>query len=207
MQISRFKGFFTAPAIDQSVIAVTQHFRYFQSFKFHRPGVLRIFQQSRTERVFNGTGHFSKHARYKARYSVHNYQREGDAEHDDQRREQHLVAAARDLEENAQRDENQRGKQLIGRAEQRPDVGVADLREHIAQHKRQNRGEVGIAQKLAPWLGVRHIVHAEQLLKAHPRDTGNGVKAREGKGRDAHGHKDRGGVSSKSVMNRPLIIK
>ena len=120
--------------------------------------------------------------------------REGDAEHDDQRREQHLVAAARDLEENAQRDENQRGKQLIGRAEQRPDVGVADLREHIAQHKRQNRGEVGIAQKLAPWLSVRHIVHAEQLLKAHPRNTGNGIKARQGKSGDAHGHKDRGGV-------------
>ena len=121
--------------------------------------------------------------------------REGDAEHDDQRREQHLVAAAGDLEENAQRDENQRGKQLIGRAEQRPDVGVADLREHIAQHKRQNRGEVGIAQKLAPWLGVRHIVHAEQLLKAHPRNTGNGIKARQGKSGDAHGHKDRGGVA------------
>ena len=121
--------------------------------------------------------------------------REGDAEHDDQRREQHLVAAAGDLEEDAQRDENQRGKELIGRAEQRPDVGVADLSKHIAQYKRQNRGEIGIAQKLAPGLGVSHVVHAEQLLEAHPRDTGNGVKTREGKRRDAHGHKDRGGIA------------
>ena len=121
--------------------------------------------------------------------------REGDAEHDDQRREQHLVAAAGDLEEDAQRDENQRGKELIGRAEQRPDVGIADLGKRIAQYKRQNRGEIGIAQKLAPGLGVSHVVHAEQLLEAHSRDTGDGVKAREGKGRDAHGHKDRGGIA------------
>ena len=39
-----------------------------------------------------------------------------------------------------------------------------------------------------------HIVHAEQLLEAHARDTRDGVKAREGEGGDAHRHKDRGGV-------------
>ena len=42
---------------------------------------------------------------------------------------------------------------------------------------------------------MSHVVHAEQLLEAHPRDTGDGVKAREGKRRDAHGHKDRGGIA------------
>ena len=119
---------------------------------------------------------------------------ERDAKHDDERREKHLVAAARDLEEDAQRDEHERGEQLVRRAEQRPDVGVADLREHVAEHERQHRGEIRVAQELAPGLGVGHVVHAEKLLEAHARDTRDGVKAREGEGGDAHRHKDRGGV-------------
>ena len=120
--------------------------------------------------------------------------RERDAKHDDERREEHLVAAARDLEEDAQRDEHERREQLVGRAEQRPDVGVADLREHVAEHERQYGGEIRVAQELAPGLGVGHVVHTEKLLEAHARDTRDGVKAREGEGGDAHRHKDRGGV-------------
>ena len=52
---------------------------------------------------------------------------EGDAEHDDQRGEEHLVAAAGDLQEDAQGRQDQSAQQLVCRTEQRPDVGVAIL--------------------------------------------------------------------------------
>ena len=61
---------------------------------------------------------------------------EGDAEHDDERREQHLVVAAGDFHEHAERDEHQRRQQLVGGAEQRPDVAVADLGQDEAVDQR-----------------------------------------------------------------------
>ena len=51
----------------------------------------------------------------------------GNAQHDDQRGEQHLVAAAGHLQEHAQGSQHQCAQQLVGRTEQRPDVGVTDL--------------------------------------------------------------------------------
>ena len=54
-----------------------------------------------------------------------NQSSEGDAQHDDQRREQHLVVAAGDLQEDAQGNQNQSAQQLVGGTEQRPDVGIA----------------------------------------------------------------------------------
>ena len=56
----------------------------------------------------------------------------GDAEHDDQRREQHLVAAACNLQEYAQRYKDQGGEQLVRRTEQRPDVCIADTGQNEA---------------------------------------------------------------------------
>lgn len=56
----------------------------------------------------------------------------GYAKHDYQRREQHLVAAACNLQEYAQRYKYQGGEQLVRRTEQRPDVCIADTGQNEA---------------------------------------------------------------------------
>ena len=101
------------------------------------------------------------------------------AEHDDERREEHLVAASCDLQEDAQRDEHERGEKLVGRAEERPDIRVADLGEQEAERQRESRREIRVAKELAPRLGMRHIIHGEELLEAHAADSCHRVEARE----------------------------
>ena len=113
---------------------------------------------------------------------------EGDAQHDDQRREYHLVAAAGDSEEYAQRDEHQSAQQLVCRTEQRPDVGVADLGQHIAERKGKDGREIDVAEQLPPALCMLHVIDREQLLKAHTADTGNCVQAGQRQSGNAHGH-------------------
>ena len=115
---------------------------------------------------------------------------EGDAQHDDQRREQHLVVAAGDLQEYAQGSQDQGAQQLVGGTEQRPDVGIADLGQQEAEGQRDDGGEVNVAEQLAPALSVLHIIGAEQLLEAHTADTGHGIQAGQGQGGNAHRHKD-----------------
>ena len=112
----------------------------------------------------------------------------GDAQHDDQRGEQHLVAAAGHLQEHAQGSQHQCAQQLVGRAEQRPDVGVADLGQDKAEHQRDKGGEVHIAEQLAPTLSVFHIVHAEQLLEAHAANASYGIQTGQCQCGNAHGH-------------------
>ena len=119
---------------------------------------------------------------------------EGDAQHDDQRREDHLVAAAGDLQEHAQGGQNQSAQQLVCRTEQGPDVGVADLGQQEAESQSQEGGEVHVAQQLAPALSMLHVVHAEQLLEAHAADTGHSIQTGQGQCGNAHGHKHRGKV-------------
>ena len=75
---------------------------------------------------------------------------EGDAQHDDQRGEQHLVAAAGDLQENAQGSQNQSAQQLVGGTEQGPDICVADLGQQEAKGQGEEGGEVDVAEQLAP---------------------------------------------------------
>ena len=113
---------------------------------------------------------------------------EGDAQHDDQRGEDHLVVAAGDLQEHAQGSQNQSAQQLVGGTEQRPDVGVADLGQDEAEHQSDDGGEVHVAQQLAPALSVFHVIHTEQLLEAHTADTGHSVQAGQGQSGNAHGH-------------------
>ena len=81
-----------------------------------------------------------------------NQSSEGDAQHDDQRREQHLVVAAGDLQEDAQGNQNQSAQQLVGGTEQRPDVGIADLGQQEAKCQGDDGGEVGVAEQLTPSL-------------------------------------------------------
>ena len=50
-----------------------------------------------------------------------------------QRGEQHFVAASGHLQEHAQGNQHQRAQQLVGRAEQRPDVGVTNLGQQEAE--------------------------------------------------------------------------
>lgn len=73
---------------------------------------------------------------------------EGDAQHDDQRGEEHLVVAAGDLQEDAQGSQNQSAQQLVGGTEQGPDVGVADLGQDEAEHQRDEGGEIDVAEQL-----------------------------------------------------------
>ena len=120
---------------------------------------------------------------------------EGDAEHDDQRGEEHLVAAAGDLQEDAQGRQDQSAQQLVCRTEQGPDVGVADLGQQEAESQSQEGGEVHVAQQLAPALSMLHVVHAEQLLEAHAADTGHGIQTGQSQCGNAHGHKDGSGIS------------
>ena len=115
---------------------------------------------------------------------------EGDAQHDDQRGEEHLVVAAGDLQEDAQGGQNQSAQQLVGGTEQRPDVGVADLGQDEAEHQRDEGGEVDVAEQLAPALCMLHVIDAEQLLEAHAADTCNGIQAGQSQSRNAHGHED-----------------
>ena len=124
-----------------------------------------------------------------------NQRGEGDAQHDDQRGEEHLVVAAGDLQEDAQGGQNQSAQQLVGGTEQRPDVGVADLGQDEAEHQRDEGGEVHIAEQLAPALSVLHVVHAEQLLEAHAADTGHGIQTGQSQCGNAHGHKHGSSVS------------
>ena len=116
---------------------------------------------------------------------------EGDAQHDDQRGEQHLVAAAGDLQENAQGSQNQSAQQLVGGTEQRPDVCVADLGQQEAEGQSEEGGEVDVAEQLAPALSVLHVVHTEQLLEAHAADTGHSIQTGQGQSGNTHRHKDR----------------
>ena len=60
-----------------------------------------------------------------------------------------------DLQEDAQRDEHERGEKLVGRAEERPDIRVADLGEQEAERQRESRREIRVAKELAPRLGMR----------------------------------------------------
>ena len=113
---------------------------------------------------------------------------EGDAQHDDQRREDHLVVAAGDLQEHAQGSQHQSAQQLVGGTEQRPDVGVADFGQDEAEHQSDDGGEVHVAQQLAPALSVLHVIHTEQFLEAHTADTGHSVQAGQGQSGNAHGH-------------------
>ena len=59
--------------------------------------------------------------------------REGDAEHDDKRREQGSVFTAGDFQEYAQGNEYQCAQQLIGTSEQRPDIGISDTCQDICR--------------------------------------------------------------------------
>ena len=77
-----------------------------------------------------------------------NQSSEGDAQHDDQRREQHLVVAAGDLQEDAQGNQNQSAQQLVGGTEQRPDVGIADLGQQEAECPGDDGGDEGVAEQL-----------------------------------------------------------
>ena len=120
---------------------------------------------------------------------------EGDAEHDDERGEEHLVAAAGDLQEDAQGRQDQSAQQLVCRTEQGPDVGVADLGQDEAEHQSEEGREVDVAEQLAPTLSVLHVVHAEQLLEAHAADAGHGIQAGQSQCGNAHGHKDGSGIS------------
>ena len=120
---------------------------------------------------------------------------EGDAQHDDQRGEDHLVVAAGDLQEHAQGSQNQSAQQLVGGTEQRPDVGVADLGQDEAEHQSDEGGEVDVAEQLAPALSVLHVVHAEQLLEAHAANAGHGIQTGQSQCGNAHGHKDGSGIS------------
>ena len=115
---------------------------------------------------------------------------EGDAQHDDQRGEEHLVVATGDLQEDAQGSQNQSAQQLVGGTEQRPDVGVADLGQDEAEHQRDEGGEIDVAEQLAPTLRMLHVIDAEQFLKAHAADTGHGIQTGQSQSRNAHGHEN-----------------
>ena len=51
---------------------------------------------------------------------------EGDAEHDDKRREQGSVFTAGDFQEDTERDQNECTQHLVCTSEQRPDIGISD---------------------------------------------------------------------------------
>ena len=119
---------------------------------------------------------------------------EGDAQHDDQRGEEHLVVAAGDLQEDAQGGQNQSAQQLVGGTEQRPDVGVADLGQDETEHQSDEGGEVDVAEQLAPALRMLHVINAEQLLEAHTADAGHGIQTGQSQSGNAHGHEDGSGV-------------
>lgn len=118
--------------------------------------------------------------------------RHRDDEHDGHRNPQHPALAARALEEHGERGEDEGAEELVGGAEERPDVHVAGEAEEPAAAQREQRGDPGVAEELRNGALFPAVGRGEELLEAHAADAGNGVDRGHGEGGDAH-RQDAGG--------------
>ena len=119
---------------------------------------------------------------------------EGHAEHNHKGRYQSSQLPSRNLQEYAQSNQHQRAQKLIGASEQRPDIGVAHLRQDIAEHQGNQRRKIFVAENLSPALRMFHIIHAEKLLEGHTSDPGHGIQCSKRQSGDAHGHEALGHI-------------
>ena len=111
---------------------------------------------------------------------------EGDAEHDDHGDPQHPALAVGLLQIHGAGDEGQGAEQLVGAAEEGPDVLVAQLGEDVGQHQGDDRRKILVGQHPAPGL---HLVLLdggvqEQLLEGQASHAGHGVQRGQGEGGD-----------------------
>ena len=114
--------------------------------------------------------------------------RHGDAEHDDHGDVEHEALAARRLEEDGQADEDHGGQQLVGRTKERPDVHVAAQAEQEAEEQGDDRSKIFVDADFLDGIHFLSFIDAEQFLEGHTADTADGIKGRQGQGRNAHGH-------------------
>lgn len=112
----------------------------------------------------------------------------GNAEHDDHGDVEHEALAACCLEEDRQADEDHGRQQLVGRAEEGPDVHVAAQAEQEAEEQGDDRSKILIDADFLDRVHFLSFIDAEQFLEGHTTDTTDGIEGRQGQGRYAHGH-------------------
>ena len=62
------------------------------------------------------------------------------------------------FQEYAQGNQYQGAQKLVGASEQRPDIGVADLCQNVAEYQSNQRGYIFVAEYLSPAFRVLHVI-------------------------------------------------
>ena len=116
--------------------------------------------------------------------------RERHQQHEEHGQQKHAVAAGKVLEPAGHGQQGQCGQQLVGRAEQGPDLGIAAKAQAHAQAHGHQRGHIFVDQHGPP---AAHVLHAlargqPQFLEHVASQTGGRIQRGEAEG--GHGQDD-----------------
>lgn len=129
---------------------------------------------------------FAGHELRDAAVDAHDERRHRDDEHEDHRHVEHPALAIRHLEEDGEGDQDECGEQLVGCAEQRPDIHVAGEAEAVGEDEREDCGDVFVHEELLRAARLDAIARLDHLLHGHAADAGDGVDRRHAECRYAH---------------------